>query len=255
MAAAALSLQIVKAAPMRISDFIERTSNATSPNKITDLFKRAISSRGYERFAYGMLTNYGRYKFRDGITPPALAVDYPDAWVKHYFEQDYLSIDPIISRSPVMRQPYLWDELSELSPAQNMFMSEANEAGLGHGICVPIHGPFGESFAISMTSDNKDADPSRVSGELHVLATQYHSAFFELIVEEPKSTHVVRLTPRERECLVWSARGKNSWDTGEILDISEHTVNFHLKNSMAKLDASSRILAVVKAIRTGLILP
>lgn len=239
---------------MRISEFVESTNSATSPGEITELFKRAISSRGYERFAYGMLTNYGRYTFRDGISPPALVLDYPDAWVAHYFDRDYLSIDPIISRTPVMRQPFLWDELAELNPAQNIFMSEANEAGLGHGICVPIHGPFGDSFAISMTSEHSDADPSNALGELHVLATQYHSAFFELIIEN-QSTDVVRLTPRERECLVWSARGKSSWDIGEILDISEHTVNFHLKNSMAKLDASSRILAVVKAIRMGLILP
>jgi len=240
---------------LRISEFIERTNEASSPNKITQLFKRAISSRGYERFAYGMLTNFGRYNFREGITPPALVLDYPDFWVKHYFEQDYLSIDPIISRSPVMRQPFLWDELSRLSPQQKIFMSEAGEAGLGHGICVPIHGPFGDSFAISMTSEHDDTDSSSILSELHVLATQYHSTFFELVIEESKSAETVRLTPRERECLVWSARGKSSWDIGEILDISEHTVNFHLKNSMTKLDAGSRILAVVKAIRMGLILP
>ena len=40
-----------------------------------------------------------------------------------------------------------------------------------------------------------------------------------------------------------------------ILGISEDTVNFHIKNSMAKLDAGNRIMAIVKAIRMGLILP
>ncbi len=65
----------------------------------------------------------------------------------------------------------------------------------------------------------------------------------------------VRLTPRERECLQWSAQGKSSWEIGMILGISEHGAGFHLKNAMAKLDTSSRIAAVVKAIRMGLIAP
>ncbi|MGF1612009.1 MAG: LuxR C-terminal-related transcriptional regulator [Kiloniellales bacterium] len=38
-----------------------------------------------------------------------------------------------------------------------------------------------------------------------------------------------------------------------ILGISEFTVNFHLKKAMRKLGTSSRVLAVVKAIRYGLI--
>lgn len=63
------------------------------------------------------------------------------------------------------------------------------------------------------------------------------------------------LTLRERECLLWSARGKSSWDIGVILSISENTVNFHLKNAMAKLDAGTRIMAIVKSIRFGLIIP
>jgi LuxR family quorum-sensing system transcriptional regulator CciR len=40
-----------------------------------------------------------------------------------------------------------------------------------------------------------------------------------------------------------------------ILKVSEHTVNFHLKNAMKKLECSSRVVAVVKAIRMGMITP
>ena len=38
-----------------------------------------------------------------------------------------------------------------------------------------------------------------------------------------------------------------------ILNISENTVNFHIKNVMRKLDTTSRTVAVIKAIRLGLI--
>jgi LuxR family quorum-sensing system transcriptional regulator CciR len=61
------------------------------------------------------------------------------------------------------------------------------------------------------------------------------------------------LSLRERDCLQWIARGKSSWAVGRILNISENTVNFHVKNALHKLDSNTRTLAVVKAIRYGLI--
>ncbi|HEX2580389.1 MAG TPA: LuxR C-terminal-related transcriptional regulator [Dongiaceae bacterium] len=40
-----------------------------------------------------------------------------------------------------------------------------------------------------------------------------------------------------------------------ILGISENTVKFHIKNASRKLGANSRVLAIVKAIRLGYIIP
>jgi DNA-binding CsgD family transcriptional regulator len=65
----------------------------------------------------------------------------------------------------------------------------------------------------------------------------------------------VHLSSRERDCLLWTAKGKSSVDIGFILGISESTVNFHIKNSMTKLGAATRTVAVVKAIQRGLIDP
>lgn len=241
---------------MRISEFIEGTNDARTPSELTSVFKQAIAARGYEHFVYGMLTNHRQYEFKDNISPPVLAIDYPGEWIKHYFENGYLAIDPIVSRTPVMRRPFLWDELTNLTDRQNTFMSEAKDAGLDRGICVPIHGPFGESFSINFVTSNRDVDPARTLRELQMLATSYHTAYFEMVVQSPdRPPEPTQLTQRERECLVWSARGKSSWDIGMILGISEDTVNFHIKNSMAKLDAGNRIMAIVKAIRMGLILP
>ncbi|ARQ13317.1 response regulator domain-containing protein (plasmid) [Rhizobium etli] len=61
------------------------------------------------------------------------------------------------------------------------------------------------------------------------------------------------LSSRERECILWVARGKSSWDIGHILGISDNTVNFHIKNAMRKLEVSSRTVAAVKALNSGII--
>ncbi|MGY3034079.1 DNA-binding CsgD family transcriptional regulator [Bradyrhizobium sp. USDA 4354] len=44
----------------------------------------------------------------------------------------------------------------------------------------------------------------------------------------------VVLSERERQCLRWVEKGKSSWSIGVILKVSENTVNFHIKNAMAK---------------------
>lgn len=63
----------------------------------------------------------------------------------------------------------------------------------------------------------------------------------------------VTLSSRERDCLTWAARGKSSWDIGAILEISENTVNFHIKNAMKKLRTTSRTVAAIKAMQLGII--
>ncbi|WP_439099841.1 response regulator transcription factor [Bradyrhizobium yuanmingense] len=63
----------------------------------------------------------------------------------------------------------------------------------------------------------------------------------------------VVLSEREKQCLRWIERGKSSWAIGVILNVSENTVNFHVKNAMRKLETTSRTQCVVKARRLGLI--
>ncbi|MCK1352656.1 LuxR family transcriptional regulator [Bradyrhizobium sp. CCBAU 21359] len=63
----------------------------------------------------------------------------------------------------------------------------------------------------------------------------------------------VVLSEREKQCLRWIEQGKSSWAIGVILNVSENTVNFHVKNAMRKLETTSRTQCVVKARRLGLI--
>ena len=63
----------------------------------------------------------------------------------------------------------------------------------------------------------------------------------------------VSLTRRERECLLWVAEGKTIADTGEILGISDKTVEKHLATARAKLDALTTTQAMAKALRLGLL--
>lgn len=57
------------------------------------------------------------------------------------------------------------------------------------------------------------------------------------------------ITPRENHCLTYAAMGNTSKEIGVELNISEHTVNFHIKNSIRKLHAKNKTHAVAIAVR------
>lgn len=63
----------------------------------------------------------------------------------------------------------------------------------------------------------------------------------------------IRLTPRQREALSWTAQGKTTWETSVIMRCSEATVNYHLRQIMKKLEAANKAHAVSRAISLGLI--
>ncbi len=62
------------------------------------------------------------------------------------------------------------------------------------------------------------------------------------------------LTPREQEVLQSMAQGLSNKLIARQLNISEHTVKFHVNAILGKLGAQSRTDAVVRATRAGLIL-
>lgn len=58
-----------------------------------------------------------------------------------------------------------------------------------------------------------------------------------------------RLTPREADVLLWTARGKSNKDMSEILNISARTVNKHLEQIFIKIGVENRASATAAAVR------
>jgi DNA-binding response OmpR family regulator len=66
---------------------------------------------------------------------------------------------------------------------------------------------------------------------------------------------LVDLNDREVEVLTWVARGKTSVEIGQIVGLTKRTIDFHIDNARAKLGASTRTEAVIKATAGRLIEP
>jgi len=70
---------------------------------------------------------------------------------------------------------------------------------------------------------------------------------------EPPSERPPRLSPRERETLALLAAGHSTDEIAERMAISRETVRNHIKRVLRGLDANSRVEAVAKARRAGLV--
>lgn len=238
-----------------VQDFLDSLQNTHGIEALRDMMGRQLERMGFNRFAYLAIHIPGNPK------APFVITTYLDDWAIHYQDRDYMNADPVVSMAGQSMLPFEWLSLNDKRRAtkqQRLVLNEAGEFGMKGGFTVPIHGPGGAMAALSASSDVNPKEFSELWEEhkhnIHLIGLYYHVAVESnaLDVEMPS---LVRLTDRERECLLWAARGKTAWETSEILHISDETVVFHLKNAMRKIGVFGKHHAVVKAIMLGLIVP
>ena len=61
------------------------------------------------------------------------------------------------------------------------------------------------------------------------------------------------LTPRERDVLRHMLEGRSNKQIAALLELSEHTVNIHVKHILSKLGVTGRTEAVTVALRKGIL--
>lgn len=237
-------------------DYIEEAGQAETMADLIEAFERAVQRLDFDLYSFSC------WDARTSASVPAaqdhriVAVNYPEPWIHRYQDQDYFNKDPVIRHARSTIAPYLWSDLPVHSGRELIILQEANDAGVRQGLAFPIHEPWGRVFLATLatrsTSSSKPIAHELVQAEAHAMVAIFH-ARYSTIVGTKRKHPWVDLTPRESECLEWVAQGKSSWDIGQLMAVSEHTVNFHLKNAMRKFDTASRVTAAVRAMSLGLI--
>lgn len=248
---------------LEILDYIEKMGKSSSLDVLFDLYKKATGEYGYDRIMYSSVAN--DIKNAQNKTP-GLIQNYPEDWIKHYIKNGYIQIDPVRRCGCFATGPFIWQSLKKyynLSKKQEMILSLSEEAGLYDGIGIPCHTQRGEFIGVGIASSAKGTDPEEHIGKLYMLTVQFHIIYQDLL-EKRKALNdtnyiydisISPLTVREQEVLLWSMKGKSNWDIAMILNISEHGIDFHVRNILKKLNVNSKLSAVVKALYLGLIKP
>ncbi|MEM8726493.1 MAG: LuxR C-terminal-related transcriptional regulator [Pseudomonadota bacterium] len=175
-------------------------------------------------------------------------------WLTLYDQADFRRCDPIPERTMTFGAMLTWQDAMQIAPntADNERYFEAmRQHGLIHGFGLPLFGPRGRDAYASFDFGcpvSEVPDP-----QLGVVRSVPQAAHQRVCVLLERSRDRPELSEREQEVLSWIVKGKSLSAIATILGLSPDTVKTYAKRIYAKLDASERVGAVVKALKLGLV--
>lgn len=185
-------------------------------------------------------------------------VNYPGAWKAHYAERGLARIDPTLIIASRSIAPVDWTRIPRDAMFEAVFR-EAFDFGISdNGITVPVRGPYGDIGMLSVTRKGSAQEWAKVARNIVTQLQSFAVHLHDSVMQTDEMSRLLRhpqLSKREIEVLQWIAAGKTYGDVGEILSISDRTVEVHLRSAREKLRALTTTQAVARAIKYGFIYP
>ena len=236
----------------RVDAFVQDLSQASSETELAELLTEIGREMGFSYFA---LTHH--VDIRQAPRPTIRLDNYPSDWVEYFDAQKLGVSDPVHRASHVTSVGFPWsrlDSMIKLTPRDHEVLALAAARGIGDGFTIPAHVPGESNGSCSFATET--GVPLR---EEQLPLAQLAGAFgFEAArrlsgIRDSGASHGRRLTDRQRDCVVWAARGKSDWEIARILDVSHETVIQHLKQARERYGVNKRTLLAVHALFDGTI--
>jgi DNA-binding CsgD family transcriptional regulator len=234
--------------------FVEKANRARNTDQLVTEFLGTVRQHGLDRMIFCLQTNHDHIDMKPGV---GVIQNYPEDWMKHYFEKGYDRVDPVITYCQNKMDTFTWAEIPErlkMTRMQVQCLNMGIEAGLYNGVCTPLWGPnqfAGVGLASAEKLDSFDGNLDLITA----YCNHFYIAFQRINRKKNTAEHNIYLTRREAEVLTWAAVGKTDSDIATILNLSEDTVDSYFRTAFRKLDSYNRIMAASKAISYGLIRP
>lgn len=182
--------------------------------------------------------------------------NYPQRWADYYDENALGVSDPVHRASHVTSIGFPWSRMAAmipLTPGDHHILALGRAQGVGDGFTVPAHVP-GEACGSCSFACEVGRPLPQVMLPLAQLAGNFaFEAARRLWLG--RGGHLLypgpALTDRQRDCILWVARGKSDWEISRILGISEETVARHIKQACARYGVNKRTLLVIRALFDG----
>ena len=207
------------------------------------------SDLGFDYCAYGL-------RMPVPLTRPKVVMfsNYPADWHTRYREQGYAAVDPTVRHGMRSLSPIVWSD-EVFASAQGLW-EEARSAGLQVGWAQSSRDSNGVAGLLTLARGGEPLSDSELRAKglmMAWLAQVSHQGMSRCLTAKLLPEGEIRLTERELAVLRWTGDGKTSSDISEIMGISESTVNFHVRNAVAKLGTANKLAATVKAAMLGLL--
>jgi DNA-binding CsgD family transcriptional regulator len=230
-----------------LGDSILTTS---SIDDLHEALGRATRDMGFDRFALALETGCGA----DSSTS-LLVHDYPASWADVYIGFNLAASDPVRRAAERSVMGFGWRSICDLVPMtemENTTFETGRRHGLADGFTVPRHVPGDVIGSCSFVTGLGKSIPqamlivAEMLGAMAIASARRLSGWTGR-ADRPK------LTDRQRDCVLWAARGKTDWEISRILGISHETVIQHLKDARERYDTHKRSSLILCALYDGLI--
>ncbi|RYG86452.1 MAG: LuxR family transcriptional regulator [Alphaproteobacteria bacterium] len=195
--------------------------------------------------------------FRQAVGPAVRIHNYPPSWQDWFDANGLGKCDPVHRASHIASIGFAWSDVPgmiKMTPEDRFILEQAHRVGIGEGFTIPSSVP-GEvlgscSFAVSAGED--------FPIEFQLVCQLVGGFAFEAArrlsgVRDYASGRLPILTDRQRDCVLWAARGKTDWEISVILGVGHETVIQHLKHARERYGVQKRALLAVRALFDGLI--
>jgi DNA-binding CsgD family transcriptional regulator len=221
-----------------------------------DVLQGTLHILGWQKLVYG---------WKSVETPdcmlhvPVMTRDFPANWDRNW--AGHSANDPYFHRAYATKRPVFWSSVRKNEDTMNSKQLDClhyiDDLGLVDGLTVPVC-VYGRRFAFVTALDFNGAgkccseDDFAEQAELLKLIAHFFDNHMLGIAASAKGSGIT-LSPRERECLLWSAQGKTVDDVASIVGISAETTRVYIKRCITKMNASNKTHAVAKAIHLGMV--
>jgi DNA-binding CsgD family transcriptional regulator len=223
---------------------------ASSIDHLHEALTRATRDMDFDRFALSLEIGWGA----DSSTS-LLIHDYPASWADVYIGFNLAATDPVRRAAERSVLGFGWRNILDLVPMTDMektTFETGRRHGLVDGFTVPRHLPGDVIGSCSFVTGLGKSIPhtmlivAEMLGAMAIASARQLSGW-------PIRSAAPKLTDRQRDCVLWAARGKTDWEISRILDISHETVIQHLKDARERYETHKRASLILYALYDGLI--
>lgn len=181
--------------------------------------------------------------------------NYPSRWAD-YYDRNVIGIsDPVHRASHVTSMGFAWSRIPKMIPLtrrDQLILTMGREAGIGDGFTIPANVPGEARGSCSFANEAGRAVP-RENLPLAQLAGMFafEGARRLWLRRGAHSETQPVLTDRQRDCVLWAARGKSDWEISRILGVSEETVARHMKQARERYGVPKRTLLAIRTLFDG----
>jgi LuxR family quorum-sensing system transcriptional regulator CciR len=233
----------------RVDAFVRDVRSLETEEELAGALSEMVGELGFRYFA---LTHHVDVRRSNA----AIRIhNYPDGWAEWFDGQALGGTDPVHRASNLSSVGFAWSSLPEmiaLTAQDRKVLELARRQGIGDGFTVPAHVP-GEAHG-SCSFACAPGEP--LSAEQAPLLQLVGAFAFEAARRMRRNRFTgapVKLTDRQRECVIWAARGKSDWEIAKILGISHETVIEHLRHARERYQVGKRTLVAIHALFDGTI--